>query len=172
MRVERGFSLIELLVTVAVAALLLAAGAPSFRQMIQNSRITSQANELLTAIHFARSEALKRARPVSICGSADGSACGGGWAGSWLVFVDGNLAGDEEAELDELLRVWPRSPADAPIAGTLPDFLRLLPAGSVDPALIAGQITFLVRTEDCRGNAARELVVSPTGRAAIRRVAC
>ena len=62
----RGFTLLELMVTVAVAAILATVAVPGFRDLIQNNRVTTQTNELVTALNFARTEAVKRGRPVDV----------------------------------------------------------------------------------------------------------
>jgi type IV fimbrial biogenesis protein FimT len=66
MKFCRGFTLLELMVTVAVLAILLTVGVPSFRDLIQNNRVTTQTNELVTALNFARAEAVKRGRSVQV----------------------------------------------------------------------------------------------------------
>ena len=66
MKMCRGFTLLELMVTVAVVAILATVGVPSFRDLIQNNRVTTQTNELVTALNFARTEAVKRARAVEV----------------------------------------------------------------------------------------------------------
>lgn len=55
-----GFTLIELMVTIAVAAILLAVAVPSFRHLIISNRLTTAANDVVTALTVARSEAIKR----------------------------------------------------------------------------------------------------------------
>lgn len=81
----RGFTLIELLVTIAVAAILLAVAVPSFQSFLMNNRMASQANDLITALNLARSEAVRRAANVTVCASSDGATCTGGWEQGWIV---------------------------------------------------------------------------------------
>jgi type IV fimbrial biogenesis protein FimT len=73
-RTQNGFTLLELMVTLMVAGTILAMAAPSFREFILNSRMTGSANDLLTSLNLARSEAIKRQRPVAICPSLDPQA--------------------------------------------------------------------------------------------------
>jgi type IV fimbrial biogenesis protein FimT len=83
-----GFSLIELMVAVSVLAMLLAIGVPTFQNAALGSRLTASANNLVASIQLARSEAIKRNVTVTVCASADGAACGGGWEQGWIV-LDG-----------------------------------------------------------------------------------
>ena len=107
----RGFSLIELMVTIAVAAILLGIAAPSFQDLVIRNRLATNANQLVTALNLARSEAIKRGTTVSVCKSANGSSCGGSgvnWESGWIVFV--NNDDDSPAVVDPgepILRVFP-----------------------------------------------------------------
>ena len=81
----RGFTLIELLVALAVAAILLTVAVPNYQIFMMNSRMASQANEVVGALSLARSEAVKRGAQVSVCASSNGSSCTGGWAQGLIV---------------------------------------------------------------------------------------
>ncbi|MDP4536857.1 GspH/FimT family pseudopilin [Alkalimonas collagenimarina] len=89
---QHGFTLIELMVTVAVLTIALTVAVPSFTNLINGNRLTSQANELLSAMSFARSEAIRLNRNVILCHSTNSSSCsepaGGEWAG-WIVLEQG-----------------------------------------------------------------------------------
>jgi type IV fimbrial biogenesis protein FimT len=103
-----GFTLFELLIVLAIAAILLGLGAPSFSDFRRNARLTSAANDLLAAAQLARTEAIKRQVPVSICPAAGVGAdavCGTTrYERGWITFVDQN--GDcMREEGDDLLRV-------------------------------------------------------------------
>ncbi|MDG4559694.1 MAG: Tfp pilus assembly protein FimT/FimU [Candidatus Competibacter sp.] len=99
MNKETGFTLMELMVTVAVAAILLFVGVPTFQETINNNRLTSNANALVAALNLARSEAIKRNTRVTLCKSADGASCtaGGDYAQGWIVFADPNANGAIDA---------------------------------------------------------------------------
>lgn len=94
MRNRTGFTLIELMVTIAVAAVLLTLAAPSFMDTIRRNSATTQANELLAALHVARSEAVMRGREVAICPRASqaSNSCGGAtdWINGWVVRAVGD----------------------------------------------------------------------------------
>jgi type IV fimbrial biogenesis protein FimT len=89
-----GFTLIELMVTLAVAAVLFSVAIPNMRAFAQNSRLTAAANDLLRSFHLARTEAIKRQANVVVCASADPTAaspaCSYGEFTGWIVFQDTN----------------------------------------------------------------------------------
>lgn len=91
-----GFSLVELMVVLGIAAILLTMAAPGFRALIQNMQLTTAANDLFAAINLTRSEAIKRGARVNLATADPGS----NWENGWVVFVDHNEnlkpdAGDE-----------------------------------------------------------------------------
>ncbi len=96
---QTGFSLIELLVASAVAVILLSVAIPSFTTLTMNKRITTQANEFISSLALARSQALKRVSRITVCSSANGSTCSGsgGWEQGWIVFVDTNSNGQVDS---------------------------------------------------------------------------
>jgi type IV fimbrial biogenesis protein FimT len=86
-----GFTLWELLCTLAIAAVLLGLGVPSFRTFVLDSRRTADVNGFVLAVQLARSESAKRGRPVAICPSVDRAHCASDKAAfgrGWIVFVN------------------------------------------------------------------------------------
>ncbi len=101
----KAFTIIELMITLSVAAILMAIAAPSFVNIINNNRLTTQINKLQAFLSTARSEAIKRGGSVTVCRSNnDQSGCGDNWSNGWLLFVDNDGDGAFEAG-DEILRV-------------------------------------------------------------------
>jgi type IV fimbrial biogenesis protein FimT len=98
-----GFSLVELMITLAIAAIVLAAGVPAFGDLIQDNRLATQINELVTDLNLARSEAIKQAADVTVCKrNSAGTACNnpGNWQNGWIVFLDLNGNGDLDSNGD------------------------------------------------------------------------
>lgn len=95
-RRSRGFTIIELMVTVFIAAILFAIAIPSFRQMVANNRLVTQANDLIGALNYARSEAITRNRTVRLCRAANETAtvCAGA-AGNWGAWIVRNMVTGE-----------------------------------------------------------------------------
>jgi type IV fimbrial biogenesis protein FimT len=110
MKRERGFSLIELMVTLAVATIVLSVGVPSFRSVIMDNRLATQANEFVTSINLARSAAVRFQRNAIVCASADFDAAvpsctaSADWSNGWIVWVDKNRNAATDA--NEILSVF------------------------------------------------------------------
>ena len=97
----RGFTLIELMVTVALAALLALVAAPNLSAFKRNAELTSVTNSLVAALSTARSEALKRNYNVFVTTQT------GNWQGGWVVFVDVNGNGVLDAATDIAISTQP-----------------------------------------------------------------
>jgi len=109
-RAPRGFTLLECLMALAVAALLLGIAAPDFSRTLSERALAVQASQFMSALRFARSEAVKRGQPVVVCASdpaAPGVSCQpqgrADWRAGWIVFAD--PSGTDRPETSRLLRV-------------------------------------------------------------------
>ena len=85
-RPVRGFTLVELMITIFVAFILLALGLPSFRDLIMSNHVTETTNALLTDLNLARSEAVHRGTQVAVINAAGDSS--NNWSGGWKVAAD------------------------------------------------------------------------------------
>ena len=100
-----GFTILELLITMAIIAILAGIAAPSYNSMIARNKVNSMRENLANALQYARSEAIKRKVNVIVCASANHTGCNGGtdWHQGWVIFADDN--GNNSIESGERLQV-------------------------------------------------------------------
>ncbi len=102
---QPGFTLIELMVTIAIAAILLTIGVPSFQGLFNRNQVATVTNDFMSALNLARSEAAKGGATTQLCMSNNQSTCTGnsGWSNGWIVWADRNNNG--ALDNGELVRV-------------------------------------------------------------------
>jgi type IV fimbrial biogenesis protein FimT len=174
-----GFTLIELMVTLAVAAILLTVAIPSFRSTVQNNRATGQANDLLSSLNVARSEAVKRGATVSVCISSDQAKCtGASWALGWLIWSDIN--GDGIVDAAEIIKVHEALTGASTLTaadngGTAISSISYLSTGMTTLAT-GTTVIFQLRTPGCTGKGTmaqnRDITINAVGRASVTRIDC
>jgi type IV fimbrial biogenesis protein FimT len=188
----RGFSLFELMLVLAVAGVLVGIGIPSLTQFIRANQLTSAANDMLTAIHLARAEAVKRRLPTEMCftttPNAATPACDGNGTQGWVVWVDDANPDVVDATNDGNGAVNNNEPIILR-HGPIPDPVRLVSKPNGNAGYVAfldtGFVRFanndlagLVLCDTKNGNTAqygaqnstaRGLVISPVGRPSITR---
>ncbi len=158
---ERGFTLIELMMTLAVFAILTACAMPAFGNLISSTGARAAQENLVTALNTARILAASRTQHVVVCPSADGQYCGHTteWQHGWLIFVDADH--DDVRDLgEELLAAGQQQPDGIAIVSTAGrTHVDYRPDGSAT----GSNVTFTVC--DRRGAAeARALVINNAGR--------
>ena len=154
---QSGFTLIELMVTLSVMAILLMIAVPSFNEVTLGSKLGAFANNLAASAHLARSEAIKRNAPVSLCVSSNGKDCSaGGWEQGWIVLaMDGTVVQRQQA---------------------LPAGFKATESGGVDDLVFqpsgvgATAATLTVcRATPTVGSQEREVTISATGRPNVKK---
>lgn len=190
-KTQSGFTLLELLVTLLVAGVVLGFGVPNFMEFQRNNAMISAANEMVTGLYLARTEAVKRQVPVTLCGSPNplvpAPACGPGGNGGFIVFVDENNNGvlgdvtDGNAVVDAgevVLMQRPDPGGTINVFGNGGQYMAYAGNGFLVPTAPGQGLpsTTVLLYCDERGNrdaggrsAARAINVAPTGRAQVMR---
>jgi type IV fimbrial biogenesis protein FimT len=166
---NKGFTLLELLVTVSITAILLAVGVPSYVTFIDNNRVTSQANNLLYGFNMARSEAIKRGAEVRLV-----SVTGSDWSGGWNLVADTNNDSDYVDAADILMQ-WEALNGDGSLAiaatnSPTDTYVAFSSRGSLSPS----NASFILTLEpgDCDAIDSRIISLQPSGRGAISHGVC
>jgi type IV fimbrial biogenesis protein FimT len=161
MRAERnrGLTLLELIISISIVAILGMVAVPSFVNLRQDSERAAAVNRFVHALYLARSESIKRGAIVSICKSADGRNCshGADWNGGWMVFSndDRDDLPDRDAN-EDILSVYEGWPA-----GHISSNRSAYSFRPYQQSVVNGTLVFC----DARGSAsARAIIISQTGR--------
>jgi len=189
---EPGFTLVELLIAIVVVTILLAAGAPAFKDFIKNNRVTSLINGHVSVIQLARSEALKRGTNMVVCASDNQTSCSGKdtWADGWILFSDLNLNNAPDVGTGACLETEDcivKKRTGLPEGTTLTtdaDFVCFLPTGlsgtiatpsstSCTPETgLVTPIEFVLKAKNCERNQARKVTITPQGHTLVSTIAC
>lgn len=171
---SRGFTLLELLVTLALGGILLSLAVIGLRDFIANNRAATQTNEIVGALQLARNEAVIRSAPVTLCAASNpaGTACASGtgsinWSNGWIVFVDSAGAAGVIDAGDTVLRIYPVLKANSTLTADTP-FIRY----KEDGFLSAGVTTLALRVPQCKLTNNRDIQITAQGRPRLSYVAC
>ena len=160
----QGFTLVELMVVLAVAAIIATVAIPSYKTLIQNNRNTTQINTFLGALNFARSEAIKRAVPIVICKSSNKTNCqtsGVDWEDGWIVFA--NSDNDSPPIVDsgeQIIRLYSQIDGENTLRGStnVADFTSFTSRG------VANTSGTFILCDDRGANYAKAATIAVTGR--------
>lgn len=169
MHSEAGFTLVELMITLVVMAIVLAIAVPNLEGLGRDTRMTSATNSVVTALNHARSEAVTRADPVSVCASSDQESCTGNddWTVGWISWHDADNDGAVDTG-EKLLRVGDGvNNMSISTSGAGP--ITYTAEGSIDNG---GAVTFTLEPDTCDGDAKREIEINLSGRPRAEKVNC
>jgi type IV fimbrial biogenesis protein FimT len=171
---SRGFTLVEMMVALSVMAVLVTLPIAFAQAAFDSMKLSSFANAFMSQLHLARSEAIKRNRPVALCKSADGTYCNehGGWEQGLIIFHDrdGNGLRDEG---EDLVHRFGALPAGFRLVGNVgvARYVSFHPTGgtrTVTGAFQAGTLT--VCRSSAQATEARQIVISAAGRPRVQKV--
>ena len=174
-RRQRGFTLVETMVTLSLATITAVAGLPSLKDVSNAMRLNSASEGYFHSLMLARSEAIKRNARVVVCKSGDGQNCTtqGRWEQGWLVFHDANNnakrdAGETVIARQEALPTGVRLTGNQPVASYV-SYTSL--GNTVTPGGGFQAGTFTLCNQSAGKNDAREIVIASSGRPRTRKVA-
>ena len=176
LKANAGFTLTELVLTMAIGVILAAIAAPAFNDFVADNRLITQTNDFITDLNLARSEAIKRNRRVTVCKSSNPTAADpicdvtndSNWSNGWVVFIDDDRNGQRTTSEAILKRhdalaggmlLYPRT-----VDTTIKSYVSYIPRG-ITQVVGVGTQTGIFRLCDGRGLAnGRAITVSQTGR--------
>lgn len=187
---SKGFTLIELMVVVVIIGIVSAIAVPSYQSMVSRNRVSTAVTSLHGALLLARSEALKRGSPVTICRSETTTAVtpscstsnslplsNTGWADGWIIFVDVNNNGKYNpgnAPPDVLVTVQNRLSRDIEDISIIPNgslkFITFNPTGQVFGTFV--QLKINKPDADSDDSHSRYICIASGGRARVSDVVC
>jgi type IV fimbrial biogenesis protein FimT len=169
-RHDTGFTLLELIVALAIGAILVTMAVPSFTTTIQNNRLTAQTNDFVSTLNLARSEAIKRGTRITVCKSADASSCDTGttgWEQGWIVFVDSDA--DQVRDAGEtILQTYASLDSGNTLIGdsttNVKNYVSYRASGKTTFPTNGGEVELILCDERNDTSVAKGISISPTGR--------
>lgn len=161
-----GFTLIELMITLVVAAVLMGVAIPFLSGLVFRTQLSTATNELSSQLALARAEAVNRGRTAALCGSSDGFSCDGQWSKGFAVWVDANR--DGEASEAEFVRFFDQ-PANIGLSAATEEV-----AFDARGRRVGADPNFHIQHEQCSGSRplANGIRIGTTGRPLVQPRTC
>lgn len=167
---QAGFTLIELMITLTISAIILTVAVPSFTTTIQNNRVTTQLNDFVSTLNLARTEAIKRGMRITVCKSPDAVNCNTsttGWEQGWIVFVDSNADNTRDTG-ETILFVSERLASGMTLTGdsalNVKDYVSYRPSGKTTFPVNGGEVELILCDSRNDDSVTKAITVAPTGR--------
>lgn len=165
-RRNAGFTLIELMVTLALAAIIAFVAVPNMRNFVLSSKIKNQTSELVSGINLARSSAIKNKAPAIMCVGNATSCSGSNWGTGWVAFLDPN--NNNTFDSDEPTLYVAELPSDNKVTISFASSsLRIRPDGT-----IATAVTVDICDSARSGEEGRRISINVTGRTSVSKLTC
>jgi type IV fimbrial biogenesis protein FimT len=163
MNTKSGFTLVELMITLAIVAIVATVAVPAWSDFVRQNRVATVNNELITAFGLARSEAARDNSTVSVCPSTDQSSCTGGtdWTVGWVVYT-----GSGQPSGGSIIHVWDPLPGGLTLDGPS-SALTFSGDGSLD-----GSSSFDLQASSCHGQEHRDITVLASGQSYTEEASC
>ena len=166
---SKGFTLLELIIIIAILAITVAIAAPGLSTMIANNRISSNASDFASALQLAKAEAVARVNPVIVCkknAASTGCIAGGDWSQGWIVFSDDNGNDTVDAPGEAILLVHEALNARITFGGTagVDTFISFRPSGT--SSVITTEV-LIICNDGLFDFSARGILVTITGRGSV-----
>ncbi len=155
----RGFTLIEIMIVLAIAVIITTVGVPSVMGTIASNRVSTAGNNLVTALNLAKSEAIRTNRSTVLCKSSDGKKCtdSAAWAEGWILFYDLNT-NEQVDDGERIIRIQGAPHESLNFTFKTGDFIRFRPNGRNNRN---GRFCFRNSFDEARSKAVE---ITPVGR--------
>jgi len=170
---QTGFTVVELMVTIAVLGILMSIAVPAFKEMARSYQVSSKAQFWVNALNYARSESAKRGERVTLCPSSNGTSCqaSSNLHVGWIAFVDANNNATVDAGEAIVTTGGAESLYTVVLSGTSNNYVSFIPNG-MTKTIAGGSWNGNIKICQGVGTTGRSVVINPVGRVRVGSVGC